>query len=105
VIVRADQLPPSGSKTRSFGPVAVADTKEAAIEYELWGATKLTVNVVGAPVYVQLSRSTPPQPAEWDDPIPLPTGVWGHSGLFGYWRFWNQVPGTAGNVSGSAYRE
>lgn len=104
-IFRADQLPEPPARARPFGPTAVADSRELAAVYQLWGATKLTVRVVGNPVFLQLSRTQPPEPPVWDEPVPIDVGPYGHGGPFGYWRFYNQVPGQGGNVAGAAWAE
>lgn len=98
-------LPPSAPRTRAFGPIVVGDQWGPDPPPRLWGATKLSVNVTNNPVQIRLSRTQPPYPPEWDDPILIPLGFWSHAGRFGYFQFENATAGQAGTVTGAAYSE
>lgn len=102
-ITRADQLPPRDQQVVSIFPFALAD--DWSDPYELWGGTKLSINVGANPLQMQLSRSVPPEPPAWDDPILVPAGPFSHVGPFGYVRFANLTPGLTATVYGSLYAE
>jgi hypothetical protein len=102
---RVHPLPAGADSTRGFGPLQVGDNWGPDPPLRLWRATKLSVTVTVNPVYVRLSRTAPPYPPEWDDPIAIPLGFWAHAGRFGYFQFKNQVAGAAGTVNGAAYSE
>jgi hypothetical protein len=90
-------------RTRPFGPIVTA--AEWGDDLELWGGNKLTVTVDGFDVYVQLSRTQPPNPPVWDAPFPLGLGPYSHVGPFGYFRFKDRIPGSHGTVEGAAFSE
>jgi hypothetical protein len=86
-----------------FGPVQTTD--DWSTEFELWRGNKITVNVTGQTVQVQLARSMPPNPAVWGGPITLQPGPWSHVGPFGYFRFRSRTRGLPGLIEGTAYSE
>lgn len=86
-----------------FGPVQCGD--DWGTEFELWHANKLSLTVTSNAIYVQLSRTMPPNPPVWGGPIILQTGPYSHVGPFGYWRFKNRSAGLAGLVEGTAFSE
>jgi hypothetical protein len=91
--------------TRGFGPIAVTNAWGPEPPLSCYRATKLSVDVSGVPIYVRLSRTQPPQPPEWDDPIPVPVGYWSHGGPFGYFQFRTQASGFNALASGAAFSE
>lgn len=102
-ITRADQLPPRDRQTASIEPLALGD--DWTEPFELWGARKVSLYAGANAVAAQLSRSQPPEPPTWDDPIPIPVGPWSHVGPFGYIRFKNLLPGQTATVYGALYAE
>lgn len=103
-VYRPDQLPARSKRGQAIPPQSVGDDWTSS-PFQLWGANKLTLNVGGNPILVQLSRDDPPNPPSWDDAVPVGVGPWGHGGPFGYVRFRNANPGAAAVVFGALWAE
>ena len=104
--LRAYQLPaiaPPQGRSLPFGPLTT--TEEYGPDFELWQGNKLSVVIDTNPVTVQLSRTQPPNPPEWDAPFTIPLGPYSHVGAFGYFRFKDAVAGAHGGVQGAAFSE
>jgi hypothetical protein len=104
-ISRPDQLPPRQAATVAIGPLSLTDDLDRAQVFQLWQGSKITLNVSGNPIYVQLSRDDPPNPPTWDVPIWVNPGPWSHAGPWGYVRLANAFRGAVGTVVGTGYRE
>lgn len=94
--------PPAG-RSFPFGPIVTA--AEYGSDFELWQANKLTITVRDNAVAVQLSRTQPPDPPEWDAPFIVDVGPYSHVGSFGYFRFKDATAGAHATVQGTAFSE
>lgn len=86
-----------------FGPFQTAD--DWGPDLELWRGNKLSLNIVGNTIQIQLSRTMPPAPPSWGGPIALQPGPYSHVGPFGYFRFRSRSAGQPATVEGTAFSE